>query len=61
MRPRTAKDKKKTGERSRRLRVERFTKGKSMARAWNDATSARKYVNDGGEKKTMVLYTARDS
>lgn len=32
-----------------------------MTRAWNDAASAKKYVSDGGERKTMVLFTARNS
>lgn len=31
---------------------------KLMTRAWNDA---KKYVSDGGERKTMVLFTARNS
>lgn len=39
----------------------RRTRWKSMARAWNDATNARKCVNDRGERKTMVLLTTRDS
>lgn len=34
---------------------------KLMTRAWNDAASAKKYVSDGGERKTMVLFTARNS